>query len=163
MTLTPEALYVQLGQLAADVPDLHAHPMSPDGRRWLGHLVVLVEAVGGPSLDAAELRVALMDFEPTNLTSGGKINTIMLILYRALARAELLAPAAMQGAFIPAGNAYDAFAAVGTVLGGATADILIVDPYADEKLIRHYALQTPEKVSLRILADQKGHKPTLRR
>ena len=53
---------------------------------------------------------------------------IVLILYRALAIAEMRAPVSAQGAFIAAGNSFDAFAVVGKVLGTATADILIVDP-----------------------------------
>jgi hypothetical protein len=53
---------------------------------------------------------------------------IVLILYRALAIAEMRAPVSAQGAFIAAGNSFDAFAAVGKVLGNATGDILIVDP-----------------------------------
>ena len=57
---------------------------------------------------------------------------------------------ATQGTFIPAGNAYDAYVAVGRALSSATVDVLIVDPYADAKLLQHYAVQTPENTALRL-------------
>jgi len=41
--------------------------------------------------------------------------TIKATLYRALAAAELKAPVSAQGSFIPAGNAFDAFAALAKV------------------------------------------------
>jgi hypothetical protein len=41
----------------------------------------------------------------------------------------------LRGAFIAAGHGFDAFAAVGKALGTATADVFIVDPYADAKLL----------------------------
>ena len=63
---------------------------------------------------------------------------------------ELRAPVATQGTFIPAGNAYDAYVAVGRALSSATVDVLIVDPYADAKLLQHYAVQTPENTALRL-------------
>jgi hypothetical protein len=72
------------------------------------------------------------------------------IMHRALARAELRAPVASQGAFIAAGNSFEAFAAVGKVLSAVTTDVLIVDPYADEKLLTDYAMQAPEGIGVRV-------------
>ena len=165
-SLTPEALYVQLGQLIAETPDFLSSPAPTDEKRkWLARAVALVEASGNvhDSVDALALASATqyMEFGDADVRRA-QVTKIMQIMYRALARAELKAPVAAQGAFIPAGNPYDAFAAVGKVLGKATVDVLIVDPYADGKLLEHYALQTPEQVSLRVLADQQSHKATLK-
>ena len=66
---------------------------------------------------------------------------------------ELHAPAELQGAFIAAGHAFDTFAAVGKALGTATADVFIVDPYADAKVLTDYAVLAPETVSVRVLAE----------
>ena len=56
-------------------------------------------------------------------------------MQRVLARAELRAPAAVQGAFILVGDVYDAFAMVGKALGELSVDVLLVDPYANESLL----------------------------
>lgn len=84
--------------------------------------------------------------------------TILAIAHQALAKAELQAPAELQGAFIAAGNAFDAFAAVGKALGTATADVFIVDPYADAKVLTDYAVLAPESVSVRVLAGKSYNK-----
>jgi len=80
-------------------------------------------------------------------------DTILAIAHQALAKAELHAPAELQGAFIAAGHAFDAFAAVGKALGTATADVFIVDPFADAKLLTDYAVLAPEAVSIRVLSE----------
>ena len=74
------------------------------------------------------------------------------MLRRALAVAEMRAPVSAQGAFIAAGNSFDAFAAVGKVLATATGDILIIDPYLDEKALTDFAPLAHEGVSIRLLA-----------
>ena len=72
---------------------------------------------------------------------------------QALAKAELHAPAELQGAFIAAGHSFDAFAAVAKALGTATGDVFIIDPYADAKLLTDYAPLAPETVSVRVLTE----------
>jgi hypothetical protein len=85
-----------------------------------------------------------------------------VIVRRALAKAELKAPATAQGSFIPAGNVFDAMAAIGKILGGATRDVLIVDPYMDERALTDFAPLVPEHVAIRLLSDLDSVKPTLR-
>jgi hypothetical protein len=67
----------------------------------------------------------------------------------------------MQGAFIPAGNAFDALAAVGKVLSSVKKDALIVDPYMDEKTLTVFAPMLAEGIDLRLLADSKSVKSSL--
>jgi hypothetical protein len=85
-------------------------------------------------------------------------NQIAMYLHRALAHAELRAPLPARSAFIPAGNAFDAMVAVGKVLGGTTLDVLIVDPYMDEKALTDFAPLAPDRVAIRLLADEDSHK-----
>jgi hypothetical protein len=87
---------------------------------------------------------------------------IEAVLYRALAKAEFAAPAAVQGSFIPVGNSFDAFAAIGKVLQQATSDLLIIDPYMDEAFLTDFAALADEKVALRLLSDSQTVKPTLK-
>jgi hypothetical protein len=43
---------------------------------------------------------------------------------------------------LPISGGRDAYAAVSKVLGTAKTDVLMIDPYADEKVLRDYSLQT---------------------
>ena len=81
------------------------------------------------------------------------VGAVLAIAHQALAKAELHAPAELQGAFIAAGHSFDAFAAVGKALSTATADVLIVDPFADARLLTDYAVLAPDTVSVRVLAE----------
>jgi hypothetical protein len=89
------------------------------------------------------------------------VETMKMVLYRAMAAAELKAPASAKGTFIPVGNSFDAFAALAKVLQTATADVLIVDPYMDETALTEFGGAVPSGVTLRLLADQATQKPTL--
>jgi hypothetical protein len=79
--------------------------------RWLGQAHALVTRF--------DLKEAAALAKATQGLAGGPLDRIMArneipaILYRALAWAEIEAPAAVRGAFIPAGNAFDALAAFG--------------------------------------------------
>jgi hypothetical protein len=52
-------------------------------------------------------------------------------------------------------------AAIGKVLQSARSDILIVDPYMDEKALTVYGVLAAEKIELRLLADATQRKPSL--
>lgn len=78
--------------------------------------------------------------------------TIAAIIYRALAKAELDAPAATRGRFIVGGNTFDAYAVVSKVVLTAKADALLIDPYADASLVTDYAVLASDNVSIRVLA-----------
>jgi hypothetical protein len=143
------------------MPDLEAPgPIVQETNQWLGRAAALV-AEAGESVDAIQLKVAAQNLNSS--LRGQNAQMIMAIVHSALAKAELSAPAAVRGAFIVAGNSFDAFATVGKVLGLASQDILFVDPYADAKLLTDYAVQAPEKgLVMRVMADQGGHKATLK-
>src|SRR6185312_740084 len=97
--LTPEALYMRLGQLVASMPKFLGE--DDETYRWLGQAVALVEATDNIS-DLAALKVAVQRFgNPVRLTGLQEVPQIKAIVYSALARAELKAPASAQGTFIP--------------------------------------------------------------
>jgi hypothetical protein len=166
MPLTPEALYMQLGRLIAEMPNLAAMDMSAREQRaiWLGHVVALLEATGivEDGVDASALKITGRLLEAGPYAGGiSHGHEIRQIVHRALARAELRAPASAQGTFVAAGNSFEAFAAIGKVLSTAKIDVLMVDPYADETMLTHYALQAPDGVVVRVLTDKIKCKPTL--
>jgi hypothetical protein len=88
-------------------------------------------------------------------------NDIMGLLYEALAVVELELPASAQGAFIPAGNTFDAMAAVSKIFASAAKDLLVVDPYFDEKILTDFMQFANEGVTVRLLGDAAGVKGTL--
>jgi hypothetical protein len=159
MSLTPEALYLQLGSLVATMPDLAHGPITPEKNRWLGRATALVELTGD-TVSAATLKVNSQHLAGPlrEINAQG----IMAIVHQALAKAELNAPAASQGAFIAAGSTFDAFAAVGKALDEAKTDVLMVDPYADGKVLTDYAVLAPDTVSVRLLTGKETHKSTLK-
>ncbi len=159
MSLSPEALYQQLGSLIAEMPDLTQGPITPEINRWLGRATALVELTGDKA-NWITLKVAAQNITgPIRIQNAQAIATIV---HEALAKAELLAPAGAQGAFIPVGHKFDAFAAVAKVLAEARKDLLFVDPYSDEKVLTDYALSAPERVNIRLLADKADHKKSLK-
>ena len=87
--------------------------------------------------------------------------SILNILRRTAAVMELRSPAGAQGSFIHAGNVFDAMAALSNVLRRAATDLLIVDPYLDEIVLTDFVQMVPEKIPVRLLADQFSLKPTL--
>lgn len=160
MSLTPEARYLQLGQLAANPPaDLPGPgPLTAETNIWIARMTALAE----PTLDAGEklmLKTAAQGLE--GLLRPSNAQTVLAILYRALARAELSAPPAAQGMFIPAGGLFDAFVAFGKVLSAAAENVLFVDPYAAGNALSDFAVQVPAGVAVRILTADTLHKPTL--
>lgn len=158
MNLSPEALYLLLGQLVAEMPDLQIAPITPDVNQWLGRAAALVSETGNIA-DSIAVNVAANNL--TGVLRETNAQTIAAIVHRALAIAEMKAPAGAKGAFIAAGSSFDAFSAVGKVLARARGDILIVDPYADGKALTDFAVQASEGISIRILAGESEHKATL--
>jgi hypothetical protein len=161
--MTPEALYMQLGRLLQTMPaNLSVRATEPIFR-WLGQLDALL-AEDNDKTNLLELRTAVSALHAATVPYDAFIHAqkITSILHRALAAAELKAPVSLSGSFIPAGNALDAMAAIGRVLGTAKRAVLIVDPYMDEKALTDFVPLAAEGISVRLLADEKDHKPTLR-
>lgn len=163
-TPSPEAIYQQIGELVRTPPVLvPRQSLTPEQLLWLGRATALVAATGEIT-DVTLIRHHSEHLSPRYSDNNrfAAREQIMNALYRALAWAELRAPVGMQGAYIPAGNVFDALAAVGRVLQSATADVLIVDPYMDANALTDFAVLALESVQVRLLTDEAGVKPGLR-
>jgi hypothetical protein len=110
MSLSQEEVYLQLGNLVAEMPDLTHCPITPEVNRWLGRACALVEQIG---LEVVTLKVACQNL--SGPLREMNVQTIASAVHHALAKVELIAPARVQGSFIAAGNTLDAYAAVGRV------------------------------------------------
>lgn len=165
--MKPEELYMRLGRLIESMPRLDAASPPPELLKWLGDAYALVKATNDISA-AVDIK-----FQIDTLTTHGGMGGFSLerheqaakaiptLLYRALAVAELAAPAANQGSFIPAGNSFDAIGALSKVFNTAAKSVLIIDPYLDEKVLLEYASMIPSGVSIKLMADEAFHKPSL--
>lgn len=153
----PEALVFQLRQHVNAMPDLETRPLKPESVAWLAQGSVLVEQVfQGEIATDPVFYVAEMDLlaQQPKHPPGRLIN----ILHRALARAEAAAPMP-RGGFITKGAAFDAYQVIGQVIARTKTDLLIVDPYMDERVLTHYAQQAPRGVTVRLLYDREYTKP----
>ncbi len=159
MPLSPEDLYRQLGRLIETMPNLDTEPLSTEAKQWLGRADALVQQHDDMMLVATW--GATLSVLNRSIGKASKIADIQQTLYRVLGAAELKAPAGIQGAFIPVGGSFDAFAAIAKVLKTATKDVFIVDPYLDHTVLTEFGVALPENIPLRLLADEKDHKPTL--
>jgi hypothetical protein len=150
MPLSPEQLYLQLGALVEGMPDLAAGAITNDMNRWLGRAAALVGETGDTA-NSITLQVASQHLK-NSLLREENAQTILAIVYTALAKAELAAPIQVQGTFMAAGNTFDAFAGVSNVLRSATSSVMLVDPYSDAIVVTDYVGLAPENVSVKILA-----------
>lgn len=159
-TLSPEDLYRRLGRLIEEAPAFGGvAPLSVEQLTWLGRAEALV--VESKDIQAqAEFAAARGSLVHPTMRASGHQN-VMMALYRVLGMAELAAPPAAQGAFIPVGSAFDAYAAVAKIFASATSDIFVIDPYMDDSALLDFAGAVPENVALRLLSDTGTAKPTL--
>ncbi len=63
----------------------------------------------------------------------------------------------VQEFFIGAGKRFDFFKAISNIFSKATKEILIVDPYLDEKIFTNFALLVKEKITISLLETNKGY------
>lgn len=140
------------------MPDLTQQPVPAEVHHWIARAYALVAEVDNLA-DPAIFTITVNNLGTTDRQNAA--HQIRAIVYRALAIAEMRAPAGAGGAFIPVGNSFDAFAALSKVLQTATKDVLIIDPYMDETALTEFGGAVPAGVMLRLLADQASHKPTL--
>ncbi|XOK10425.1 phosphatidylserine/phosphatidylglycerophosphate/cardiolipin synthase family protein [Agrobacterium tumefaciens] len=161
--MSPEEIYHNLGQLLAATPDFAAHDrLQSEETIWMAKAYALLKA-SGMSSDSMEMKVQ-MDLMTTATPHyrPGYAAKIAAVLHRALAVAEINAPTSVRGAFISAGSAFDAMAAVGRVLAQASVSARIVDPYMDEKALTDFALLGGPSVKIELLADISAVKATLK-
>jgi hypothetical protein len=139
--------------LVADMPDLTAHgPIASDTHRWLERAAALIRESGDRvNVDHVSFTIAVDGL--VGVLRERYAHQIVAVLHRALARAELKAPASAQGAFIPVGAAFDVFQTIGKVLREAKQDVFIVDPYMDDRVLTDFAPLTADAVAVRLLTD----------
>jgi hypothetical protein len=155
-----ERLFSLLKNIIDTMPALHGAP-TLERAQWLARASALVEASSN-SAEGKRFREAMDVLAKHNYMKEENPAAVVVksILLRTFAMVELNAPAGSQGAYIPAGNAFDALAAISKVFSEASRSLLVVDPYADEKLFTDFIPTAPEAISLQILSDAATCKPS---
>jgi hypothetical protein len=153
-----ENLYYKLGKLLEEMPDFGGfQPLTTSDYLWLGRAYALVES-GQNQTDAINFRI-LSDNLNGSLKNSN-IQGIISILYRTLAIAELDAPAANQGAFIPVGSKFDVVLTLSKILERVEKHVLVIDPYMDAKVLTDYCVLIEEGVNIQLLTDRQSKKPS---
>jgi hypothetical protein len=157
-----EMLYLQLGQLVASLPELRGPGILPtETLQWLARADLLISQACDLA-DQSEFRAAASMLHRVPDMRNGPAGTIEMLAHRALAQAKARAPVAIRGTFIPVGGTSYAFAVIAKVLGTATTDLLVVDPYMDARALMDCIPAAPAGIPVRLLADRRRVKPSLR-
>jgi hypothetical protein len=155
--LTPEEMYLELDRLVAEMPELAQGEITPEKHLWLGRAAALIEMLGNTG-ETVKLQVASERLH--GILREDNAASIVAIVNRALAKARLAVPA-YQGEFLAAKSPHSALAAVAKILRTAKADVFMVDPHADDKVLDDFAQSAPDGVAIRILA-KTNYKQSLR-
>ena len=158
MLLTPETLYLELGRLIAEMPDLASGPITPEVRRWLSSADTVVKSSGSLT-EALQLTVACENLDGPLRSRNAE--TITNILHRMFVTAETNAPPEFRGSVLLIGGNLDAYKAIHRLLATATSDALLVEPDAGGKILADYAILVPERAAVRLLADEGHYRPSL--
>ena len=142
------------------MPDFALKPVSNETRQWLGRVYSIASEIGNVA-DAVSItqRTSELDHEWMGASAAKEIQNIV---FRAFGVAEAKAPPGLVGSFIPVGASFDAFTVIGKILESAKADVLIVDPYLDHRVLNEFAQAMNPSVSLRLLADAQYVKDSLK-
>ncbi len=153
-----ERLYFDLGRLIADMPELASAPMTRELQSWLASANALVKSSGGLA-EALQMKVACENLDGP--LRDRHAETIANILHRAFAKAEASAPREVRGSVVVLEGGLQAYKAVHKLLVTTSGYALLVDPDAAGKILADYAILAPERVTVRLLADEAQYKPSL--
>jgi hypothetical protein len=146
---TPEQQYPELKALVDSAPNLLTCDVQlPEIRRWLGRAYVSVESISGLA-DAVTFKVSSDNLDSALRQMNAQ--AIMGCVNRALSRVEAQLPQSNGNAFIQRGDLWGAFLSISGLFGQATRDLLVVDPYLDDSVLRDYAGHLVDGASLRLL------------
>jgi hypothetical protein len=151
MLVTPERLYFELGQLIAEMPELASGPITPEVERWLASANALIKSSGSLT-EALQLMVACENLDGPLRARNAE--TITNILHRMFVKAEVNASLEVRGSVLLIGGNLDAYTAIGQLLVTATSDALLVEPDAAGRILADYAILAPERITVRLLADE---------
>jgi hypothetical protein len=149
--LSPEQLLALLEASIREAPEFkYQEPMTEKEIRWLGRADALLEASGSVP--------ALVSFRTARQGLGSYTHSrdnLLIPLHDAYSRMELMAPVASQGAFIPAGDTWNGYAALIKLVQNECDDLFIVDPYLNSAIYTDFAPHSAARKGIRCLTSQR--------
>jgi hypothetical protein len=142
----------------AETPELASGPITREVQRWLASANALVRSSGSLT-EALQFTVACENLDGPLRARNAE--TITNILHRMFVKAEVNAPREVRGSVLLIGGNLDAYRAMRRLLATATSDALLVEPDAAGKILADYAILAPERVTVRLLADEAQYRPSL--
>ena len=126
--------------------DITADP----GRQWIANVSAALSIVD-PSAKAQFDELSHNVLLPiSDLTLGPIWNSMLLIIERVIASAEIVGPTSSERVY-PAGSVYDFYRDLRERIQSARVSVLVVDPYIDEGLFDTYLGNMPKAVKIRLL------------
>jgi hypothetical protein len=143
-------MLAELKAMANSVPDFSTYkPTSRPHLEWLGRTHALVAMWDG--FEAISFRLAA-DSLAGSFFHDQSVSKILGILHRAIADLEIKVPELPAQAYGP-GAVYDFLKNLRELLGSATAELFIVDPYLDDQVFDGYLSTVPNQLRVRLLVD----------
>lgn len=150
--LTPEQLLALTETLIREAPAFDPEANTSDAdRRWLGKAEAILEACDS-IIHSIEFRAARNKLG----TIFHDRNALLAPLHTTYARLELLAPATAQGAFIPAGDTWNGYAAIVRLVQRQCEDLLVVDPYLDANFFLEFLPHSCARLGTRCLTTRRS-------
>jgi hypothetical protein len=145
-----EQLLALLQAAIRDAPPLsYDQPRSETELRWLGRVDAILSAAGNYR--------ASLDFRMSRGTIGTIIfdrNKLLQPLYDVASELELIVPGALQGAFIPPGDAWNGYAALVRLMQNECDTLLIVDPYITADIFSDFLPHAVARLGTRLLTSK---------
>lgn len=150
--LSPEQIMALIEDMLRNAPEFpYEGSLSTADLKWLGRAESVIEAAGYTN-DLLDFRVARKSLG----TMTHSRTEILGPLHNVHSKSELLAPASAQGAFIPAGDTWNGYAAIVKLVQQPCDDLLIVDPYVNSDLFTDFAPHVVAKRGLRCITAKRS-------
>ena len=147
---SPEQLLALLQAAIRDAPSFpYGEPRSEAEARWLGRADAILSSAGNPNA-SGEFRVR-REALGTMMQDRGKL---LQPLYDVVSQLELLVPGALQGAFIPPGDAWNGYAALVKLMQNECDTLLIVDPYITADIFSEFMPHAVARSGTRLLTSK---------
>lgn len=153
--VTPEQLLALIEAVLREAPPLvYGEPLTDKDLRWLGRAEAILTAAAtvGVSSELLDFRVARQLLGSYNHNR----EALLASLHTAYCHAELAAPATAQGAFIPAGDTWNGYAAIVKLVQRQCDDLLLIDPYLSAALFTDFAPHSVARAGLRCLTSKRN-------
>jgi len=149
--MEPEILLANLRALLERMPNFEEYsPYSQEHLLWLGQGYALIQRWS--STEATSYKLSC-DFMPMEINRTTNISNVIGIIHRAIADLEIQVPEKGKVAFA-AGEVYDFFKELNSVIASAEISIFIIDPYLDHTVFDHYVVSKKIDVTVRFLINK---------